>query len=73
MVINFWAWLPIDLMTGIWSTDPNQKIIFGSDVADYVTLPLAPILTADEDIYERRPVTGIQTQQSRCAYQDCFR
>jgi hypothetical protein len=47
MVINLGCWLPIDLMTRIGSTDPYQKVVFGSDVADDVTLSFTAILTTD--------------------------
>jgi hypothetical protein len=53
------VWLPVDLVTGIWSTNSNEKLILGSNVADDIAFAFAPVLSTDQYIDKRRRISGI--------------
>jgi hypothetical protein len=51
MMVNFWTWFPVHLMTGIRSAYAYKEIVLGGDVPNDVALSLAAVLTANQDIH----------------------
>ena len=52
-------------MAGVWSTDTDQQVVLLGEIRGDVSLALAAVLSADQDVDEWLPSTPVEPKTSR--------